>query len=147
MLIRPTIILLAVLATGGSAAAQEMCSDLPIAPDILAPKEMSARPPMDANTAMRGAFSELKHWQGDLKSYRDCLTATINTDTRMISEQQHSDKPDPDKIAKMQAELKNVNDKWNASVDDEERVVNQFHAAQTAYCARSDVNRAVCPKT
>ena len=147
MLTRPTLIFLALLGSGASATAQSMCGDLPIAPDILAPPEMHARPPADAYKAMRGAFTEMKRWQGDLKSFRDCLIASINTDNREISEQQHSDKPDKDKIAKSQAALKNVNDMWNSSVDDEERTVNRFHAAQTAYCTRTDVNRAICPKT
>jgi hypothetical protein len=28
----------------------------------------------------------------------------------------------------------------------EETVVNEFHAVQAAYCARSDVDKASCPK-
>ena len=147
MLTKPTLIFAALLASGVSAAAQDMCGDLPIAPDILSATEMHARPPAEALTAMRSAFSEMKRWQGDLKSFRDCLNASINTGSRDISEQQHSDKPDKDKIAKLQASLKKVNDLWNSSVDDEERIVNRFHAAQTAYCTRSEIDRAICPKT
>ena len=32
------------------------------------------------------------------------------------------------------------------SVNMEETVVNEFHAIQAAYCARSDVDKSSCPK-
>lgn len=144
---RLILILAALFASGAPAAAQEMCGDLPIAPAILSPAEMSRRPPADALAAMHGAFAEMKRWQGDLKSWRDCLNATVKSDKRDISEAQHSDKPDKDKIAKLETALTNVNHLWDSSVDDEERVVNEFHAAQTAYCSRKDVNVSICPKT
>ena len=146
MLTKSTVILAALLASGTCAAAQELCGDLPIAPAILSPAEMHQRPPAGALSAMHSAFAEMKRWQGDLKSWRDCLNATVNTDKRDISEAQHSDKPDKDKIAKLETALTTVNHLWDLSVDDEERVVNEFHAAQTAYCARKDVNVSICPK-
>jgi hypothetical protein len=89
---------------------------------------------------------DIKRWQGQLKSYRDCLNATVDTDKRDLGEMQRSDKPDKDKMAKMQADITNAGYAWDVSVDEEERVVNQFHAAQVAYCTRTDVDRASCPK-
>jgi class 3 adenylate cyclase len=130
-----------------SAVAQDnMCSDQPIAPEIPSPAEMAAKSAADAASARHGAFMDIKRWQGQLKSYRDCLNATVDTDKRDLGEMQRSDKPDKDKMAKMQADITNSSHAWDASVDEEERVVNQFHAAQVAYCARTDVDRASCPK-
>lgn len=129
------------------AAAQSMCGDPPIAPVIPSPAEMRDKPPADAEAARNAAFRDIKRWQGALKSYRDCLVATVNTDKRNIGEVARSDKPDQDKIARFQKEIGASNGAYDASVDEEERVVNQWNAAGTAYCLRSGVDHASCPKT
>ena len=144
---RPTLLLIALLASGGSAAAEQRCGDSPIAPVIPSPAEMRQKSPADAAAARHSAFMDIRRWQGSLKSYRDCLNATTDTDKREVSETQHSDKPDKDKIAKLQQEITGASQAFDASVDQEERVVNEFHAAQVAYCTRSDVVRATCPKS
>lgn len=135
------------IALTGAAAAQEMCGDPPIAPVIPSPTDMRQKPPADAAAARNAAFAEIRKWQGALKSYRDCLVATVNTDKRDAGEVARSDKPDKDKIAKLQKEIAASNQAFDASVDEEERVVNQWNAAGTAYCLRSGVDRSSCPKT
>jgi hypothetical protein len=135
------------IASTCAAAAQEMCGDAPIAPVIPSAVEIRARTPADAAAARHNAFAEIRRWQGALKSYRDCLNATIATDKRNASEAAHSEKPDKDKIAKFNEEITASNHAFDASVDQEEKVVNEFHAVQVAYCTRKDVDRASCPKS
>lgn len=135
------------IALTSSAAAQGMCGDPPIAPVIPSPVDMRDKPAADAEAARNAAFRDIRRWQGALKSYRDCLVATVNTDKRTIGEVARSDKPDMDKIARYQKEITASNGAYDASVDEEERVVNQWNAAGTAYCLRKGVDHATCPKT
>ena|SRR5947209_3950690 len=135
------------MASAAAAAAQEMCGDPPIAPVIPSAADVRARAPAEAAAERHSAFAEIRRWQGALKSYRDCLNATIATDKRDMSEAARSDKPDKDKIAKFGEEITASNHAFDASVDQEEKVVNEFHAAQVAYCARKDVDVSTCPKT
>jgi hypothetical protein len=137
-----------VIAWAGAAAAQDMCGDLPIGPVIPSAADIQQKSPADATAAQKGAFLDIKRWQAALKSYRDCLNATVDTDKRELGEAQRGgDKTDTKKADKLTSDLANLGHAWDASVDEEERTVNQFHALQVAYCGRSDVNPAVCPKT
>jgi|SRR5579871_2358198 len=137
------------LATTGAAMSQEMCGDPPIAPAFPSAPEMRAKSPADATTAEHNDFTEIKKWQYALKSYRDCLTATIATDKRQAEEVNRSDKEQKDKqadIEKFNNEIAATIRASDASADQEERVVNEFHAAQLAYCTRKDVDVSKCPK-
>ncbi|HEX9159219.1 MAG TPA: hypothetical protein VF835_03245 [Rhizomicrobium sp.] len=131
----------------GVAAAQEMCGDPPIAPVIPSASDMRTRTPADAASARHNAFADVRRWQGALKSYRDCLNATGAMDRRAAEENARSDKPDKDKIAKWKDEIAATSHDYDVSVDQEERVVNEFHAAQVAYCTRKDVDVSTCPRT
>lgn len=133
--------------SAGAAAAQEMCGDPPIPPVIVSPAEMRAKPPAEAAATEHGGFADIRRWQGALKSYRDCLSATIATDKRQAEEIARSDKPDKDKIASFNDAIVGSGRALDASSDQEERVVNEFHAAQVAYCTRRDVDVSTCPKT
>ncbi|HEX3664391.1 MAG TPA: hypothetical protein VHU23_04070 [Rhizomicrobium sp.] len=136
------------LASTGVVVAQEMCGDLPIGPVIPSAPDIAKKSAADAAAAQRGVFLDVKRWQGALKSYRDCLNATDNTDRRELGEAQRGgDKTDTKRSDKLTAEITDLRQAWNASADEEERVVNEFHAMQTAYCGRKDVDRASCPKT
>jgi hypothetical protein len=135
------------LASTGAAAAQEMCGDPPIAPVIISAADMRAKAPAEATATEHGAFADIRRWQGALKSYRDCLNATINGDKRDADESARSDKPDKDKIAKFNEGILASGRALNASADQEEKVVNEFHATQVAYCSRKDVDVSTCPKT
>jgi hypothetical protein len=136
------------LASTGVVVAQEMCGDLPIGPVIPSAPDIAKKSAADAAVAQRGVFLDVKRWQGALKSYRDCLNATDNTDRRELGEAQRGgDKTDTKRSDKLTAEITDLRQAWNASADEEERVVNEFHAMQTAYCGRKDVDRASCPKT
>jgi hypothetical protein len=150
MLAKFTVTVLIAIAWAGVAAAQDdMCGDLPIGPVIPGASDIQGKSPADAAAAQHTAFLDIKRWQAALKSYRDCLNATDTTDQRELGEAQRGtgDKTDTKKIDKLTAALANLKQAWDASVDDEERVVNQFHTMQVAYCGRTDVNRASCPKT
>ena len=149
MLAKFSVTALVVIAWAGAAAAQDnMCGDLPIGPVIPSPGDIQKKSAAEAATVQHGVFLDIKRWQGSLKSYRDCLNATDNTDHTALGEAQRGgDKTDTAKIDKYTSAIANLGHAWDASVDEEERVVNQFHAMQVAYCGRSDVNRASCPKT
>jgi hypothetical protein len=147
MSFRMCAVFLLLLASTGVAVAQEMCGDPPIAPVIASGEEMRARAPGDAATTRHNAFADVRRWQGALKSYRDCLNATIATDKRAAGELARSSKPDKDKIAKLNDEIAASNHAYDVSVDQEEKVVNEFHAAQVAYCTRKDVDVSTCPKS
>ncbi|MGD0192074.1 MAG: hypothetical protein ABSD74_15140 [Rhizomicrobium sp.] len=134
-------------ATAGSAWADNMCGDEPIAPLIPTVSEMKLKTPTEAATSRHTAFLEVKKWQSDLQSYRNCLGAAQTADKRKIGEIQRSDKPDKDKIAGVQQDLTALGAAYDSSVDEEERIVNDFHAALVAYCVRPDVDRSACPKT
>jgi hypothetical protein len=149
MLAKFSVTTLVLIAWAGAAAAQDnMCGDLPIGPVIPAAIDIQKKSPADAAAAQRGAFLDIKRWQAALKSYRDCLNATVDTDKRELGEAQRGgDKTDTEKADKLTSNLANLGHAWDASVDEEERVVNQFHALQVAYCGRTDVDRGSCPKS
>jgi hypothetical protein len=149
MLAKLSVTALVLIAWAGAAAAQDnMCGDLPIGPVIPPAIDIQKKSPAGAAAAQRGAFLDIKHWQGALKSYRECLKATVDTDKRELGEAQRGgDKTDIKNAGKLTSELADLGHAWDASVDEEERVVNQFHALQVAYCGRTDVDRASCPKT
>jgi hypothetical protein len=125
-------------------ALAQSCAGEPIAPALASPADIQRATPAAAAAAKHDAFAEIKNWQRDLKAYRDCLTGLTNMDKRKLPSL--DPKKDADKIADLQAEAKAANHEFDATVDMEERVVNEFHALQAAYCARSDVDRSSCPK-
>jgi hypothetical protein len=127
--------------------AQSECGDEPIGPAIPTAAEIGQDTPVVAQKAKHTAFEDIKAWQGSLKSYRDCLTSTIDTKTREKSSAQQATKPDKDKIAGIQAQIDAANHAYDHSTDSEEQIVNDFHALSTAYCSRSDVDKSSCPKT
>jgi hypothetical protein len=148
MITKLAVSVFVLIAGAGAAAAQgNMCGDLPIGPVIPSATEIQQKSPAGAATAQHGAFLEVKKWQYALKSYRDCLNASVNSDKRELGELQRGDKPDDKKVTALQGELTDLQHAWDASVDEEERTVNQFHSLQVAYCGRNDVDRASCPKT
>ena len=138
--------LLLLVASVSGAAADNMCGDEPIAPAIPAPAEIAKKSPVDAATAKHNAFQDIRRWQAELKTYRDCLDATTNTDKREVGEAQRSEKPDKDKIAGLQKEIAGASHAYDVTADDEEKVVNDFNALSVAYCSRADVDRSSCPK-
>ena len=142
------ILLAAVVAavSAGPALAQGTCGALPIAPALPTPAEIQQKSPADALAANHNGFKDIKRWQADLKDYRSCLDSQTNSDKRDLSNAQGESKPDQDKIKGIQAEIAQTSQSYDASVDAEEHMVNEFHAMLTAYCMRKDVDRTSCPK-
>jgi hypothetical protein len=138
--------LLLLVASASGAVADNMCGDNPIAPAIPSPMEIAKKSPVDAASAKHNAFQDIRRWQTELKTYRDCLDATVNTDKRLVGETQRTQKPDKEKIADLQKEIAGANHAYDATTDDEEKVVNDFNALSVAYCSRADVDRSSCPK-
>jgi len=132
--------------SASGALGQEMCGQEPIGPQIPKPAEIAQMTPAAADSAKHAAFNDIRQWQGALKSYRDCLDATVATDKRKISEAQRGDKPDNDKIGKLNQEIASTNHDYDQSTNDEELVVNSWNALSVAYCGRTDVDKSTCPK-
>ncbi|MBV9571511.1 MAG: hypothetical protein JO056_09755 [Alphaproteobacteria bacterium] len=138
--------LLAFLMLGGAGtpALAEFCGSPPIAPVLASADEMKQKSARDAATAKHDAFVEIRTWQSDLKTYRACLVNIVNQNKRDIATLDPV--KDADKIKGVQSSAKAANHAYDATVDMEERVVNEFHAVQAAYCARTDVDKSSCPK-
>ncbi|MGB8363177.1 MAG: hypothetical protein ACLQUZ_11125 [Rhizomicrobium sp.] len=138
---------ISIMATMPAWAQSDSCGDEPIAPAIPTAAEIGLKPPADALKAKHGAFLDIRAYQGSLKGYRDCLDSAKDTTTRKLQDAQTASKPDQDKIKSLQAQIDAINHAYDHSVDSEERVANDFHALSTAYCSRSDVDKATCPKS
>jgi hypothetical protein len=134
-----------VLASALPALAQtSACGSQPFAPALATPAEMNQKSAAEAATAKHDAFMDVKNWQGDLKTYRACLDAQ---GSKAKADLAGLDKTkDADKIKTLKDQVAQADTGFNASVDAEEKVVNEFHALQAAYCQRTDVDRASCPK-
>lgn len=136
-----------VLALGGLAAGPafaQSCGSDPIAPALPTAAQINQKTPADAAAAKHDAFVEIKNWQADLKTYRDCLNNVGAENKRQISTLDPS--KDADKIKKLTDDATAASHQFDKSVDMEETVVNEFHAIQAAYCARPDTDKASCPK-
>jgi hypothetical protein len=138
--------LIVFVASASGAAAQEMCGADPIAPAIPSAVDIKQKAARDAEAAKHGAFVDIRRWQSELKSFRDCINATVTADNRKIGEIQRSDKPDKDKIKSLQQEIVSANHAYDLSTDEEERIVNEFNGVSVAYCTRNDVDKSSCPK-
>ena len=143
MVFRPALAL-AFLAGLTAPALAQTCGSAPIAPALATGAEIKQKSPADAAAAKHDAFVEIKNWQTDLKTYRACVVNVGNDAKRQIP--QLDPKKDADKIKRYQDQAKAANHAYDETVDMEERVVNEFHAVQAAYCGRADVDKSSCPK-
>ncbi len=123
------------------------CGDEPIAPAIPSVADIGQRPPVDAQKAKHQAFEDIKAWQIALKDYRNCLDSDQNGLKRQLQDAQTQSKPDQDKIKRLQEEIAADNKAYDRTTNTEEKIVNDFHALSTAYCARSDTDKTSCPKS
>ena len=144
MSVRQGLLVFAFLGVAATPAWAQSCGSEPIAPAIPSVADIKQKAPADAAASKHDAFVEIKNWQSDLKTYRDCLTNISNSDKRQIS--QLDPKKDEDKLKRLKDEASGATHEFDKSVDMEERVANEFHAIQTAYCGRADVDKSSCPK-
>jgi hypothetical protein len=143
MAVRIIVAALVLCAVSGPALAQS-CGSTPIAPALPSVAEIAKKPPADSAAAKHDAFAEIKNWQADLKTYRACVTNVINQDKQQLATLDKDKKPEL--FAHLRDEASAADRGFNDSVNMEERVVNEFHAIQAAYCARTDVDKSSCPK-
>ena len=120
------------------------CGSMPVPPAMPSADDIAHKSPEAAATAKHNAFLDVKNWQSSLNDYRNCLDALMATDKQKMSNLDPG--KDADKISALQAEMDAATGSHDSSVDSEERVVNDFHAVQAAYCIRNDVDRSTCPK-
>ncbi|HEY1961639.1 MAG TPA: hypothetical protein VGG69_04400 [Rhizomicrobium sp.] len=144
MSVRLGLFAFALLGVAATPAIAQSCGSDPIAPAIPSVAEIKQKAPADAAASKHDAFVEIKNWQADLKTYRACLTNIGNGDKRQLSQLDAS--KDASKVKQLKDEAAGASHAFDESVDMEERVANEFHAIQTAYCARADVDRSSCPK-
>jgi hypothetical protein len=120
------------------------CGSVPFAPAIPSPSDMKAKSAADDVTALHDSVMDIKNWQSDLKTYRACLDGQGN---EAKNELVGLDKTkDADKIAQLKDQRVQSDKLFNDSVDQEEKVVNQYNAARAAYCMRPDSDKNKCPK-
>jgi hypothetical protein len=145
MLVKTGLVLSFLLVSTMSGWAQsESCGNVPFAPAIASPADLKAKSPTDAHTAVHDAFIDIKNWQSDLKTWRACLDARSAADKRSVS--QADPKKDADKVKQWNDDVAQNGHDFDASVDNEEKVVNEFHALQAGYCTRTDIDKSTCPK-
>jgi hypothetical protein len=145
MLVKTGLVLSFVLASTMSVWAQsQSCGNTPFPPAIPSAADLAAKSPTDAHGMVHDSFLDVKNWQSDLKNYRACLDGQDAVDKRDIS--QADPKKDADKIKAMQDQIALDVKIYDASVDNEEKVVNEFHALQAGYCMRTDIDKSTCPK-
>ncbi|HTQ13515.1 MAG TPA: hypothetical protein VMH86_06540 [Rhizomicrobium sp.] len=133
-----------VILLSSPAMAQESCGSAPFAPAMPSAGDMKTKSVADAETALHDAFLDIRNWQGDLKTYRGCLTG--EGDSAKAQMTGLDPVKDQQKIAQLKDEKAAADKAFDSTVDQEEKVVNEYHAAQTAYCGRPDANRSKCPK-
>lgn len=126
------------------ALAAETCGSMPIAPALPSGGDITKQAPAAAAAAKHDAFEDVKNWQRDLKTYRDCLTSLQNQDKQQMTGKD-PDK-DKDKIKGLKDDIDAQSHAYDRTVDAEERMVNTWNALSTAYCGRSDVDKSTCPK-
>ena len=145
MLVKTGLVLSFLLVSTMSCWAQaESCGNVPFAPAIASPADLKAKSPADAHAAVHDSFTDIKNWQSDLKTYRACLDDQDGADKRNIG--QADPKKDADKVTAWKDQIVDDAKIYNSSIDNEEKVVNEFHALQAAYCMRTDIDKATCPK-
>ena len=128
--------------------AESSCGGEPIPPAIPSVAELGQMPPADALKAKHQAFMDVTTWQKSaLKDYRSCLDADESQIKRDRANALSQSKPDQDKIKRLDGDIATDEKANQRSTDTEERVVNDFHALSTAFCARPDVDKSSCPKT
>ena len=120
------------------------CGSVPFAPAMPTPADMKSKSVADAKTALHDAFSDIRNWQGDLKTFRACLDGQ---GSQAKAELAGLDKTkDADRIKELKDQKATADHQFDSSVDEEEKVVNEFHGAQASYCMRSDADKSICPK-
>jgi hypothetical protein len=126
--------------------AENSCGAEPIAPDIPSAAAIGQMPAAQATSAKHQAFLDVKAWQQSENDYRKCLDSDASEVKRDLANAQGQSKPDKDKIKRLEDQIV-ADDKASNSRDTEERVVNDYHALQTAFCSRGDVDKSSCPKS
>ena len=135
------------IAAAAPAWAQSTCGAEPIPPVIPSAAEIGQKNPADAAKAKHQAFLDIKAWQTALKDYRGCLDSDENQNKRDRQNAASQSKPDQDRLKEIDTKIAADESANTSSTNDEERVVNDFHALSTAYCSRTDVDKSSCPKT
>ena len=125
------------------ALADSTCGYQPIAPSMPSPASIKSASVAGGLASLQDAVSQIKHWQGALKTYRDCLNAEVAQNKRNIAQADPSKKAD--RISDMKDAITANTKAYDSSVDEEEHVVNEFHASEAAYCMRSDIDKSICP--
>jgi hypothetical protein len=128
--------------------ADNMCNGEPTPPAIPSAAEIGQMAPAAAQKAKHQAFVDLTTWQkNDLKDYRNCLDADESSVKRDKQNAMTQTKPDQDKIKRLDGQIADDEKANSHSIDTEERLVNDWNALSTAYCARGDVDKSSCPKS
>ena len=122
----------------------QSCGSPPIAPAMPSADSIRQKAPAAAAAAKHDAFLDIKNWQADLKNYRACVQAEGSQAKTELAGVDPT--KDAAKAKRLKDEIDEANHQFDSTVNAEEEVVNEFHTIQTAYCKRTDVDLATCPK-
>lgn len=125
-------------------ALAQSCGSPPIAPAMPSAAAIKQKAPAAAAAAKHDAFLDIKNWQADLKNYRACVESQGNQAKTELAGVDTT--KDAGKAKRLQDEIESSGHEYDATVNAEEEVVNEFHEIQTAYCGRKDVDLSTCPK-
>ena len=76
-----------------------------------------------------------------LKDYRACLPAAMDSDQRRINDT--GTQKDPDRRKAIQAEYADYSKRYNESIDAEQSLAAQINADTKAHCARDTMSRSM----
>ncbi len=116
-------------------AAGASCAKTEYPPDVMRPGLFAAQPLVQQKKTLDAALFTYARYEADLKGYRDCITAAIKMTNLALQKAQQDNKDS--EIQKAKAAGENLYRLWDASVDEETRVVNDMTALAKIYCART----------
>lgn len=132
MLSRVFIGVLALAAVSTPAFAAGQCdSGTPAVPVIPSVAEVTSGTVAQGEAKLNATQADVKLYQSQLKDYRACLNAAMAAD-----QVKAKDSKDTDGSKKAADEFSRYEGMFNASVDSEQAVAQQFNADAKAHCAR-----------
>ena len=108
------------------------CGSAPIAPAIPGVNDIAGKTAEDAHQVALSALKSVKHYQGTLASFRECLkTQTGNAQAALKEAKAKGEK---DKVAEVQAQIDGMQSAWDKTVDTETKVVKEYMDLHDGYC-------------
>lgn len=132
----------AVLAFTGPALAQS-CGTAPIPPEIPGVNSISGKTTDDAHNIVLGSVKNVKTYQGQLSTYRECLQNQANAQKQVAADAKTAG--EKAKADAATAEMTSLQAAYDKTIDVETQMVTDWQNLHNAYCKMGD-GLAGCPK-